>query len=136
MCGSSRFLLIGRKECVNERRISFDAPLSANLKRAHFVRAALQEIAFSIKWNFDILTEVTRLNVTMFGCAEEDSKAKHSLNISRTFFRKKSMFKRDIIRHLSWGCSHLQRNPSIDGRDVSKCPGDRTAGLSGRTGFI
>ncbi|MDU0153762.1 FGGY-family carbohydrate kinase [Bacillus cabrialesii] len=47
------------KNALTKGGFLFDAPLSANLKRAHFVRAALQEIAFSIKWNFDILTEVT-----------------------------------------------------------------------------
>ncbi|MEI1421636.1 FGGY family carbohydrate kinase [Bacillus cabrialesii] len=47
------------KNALTRGGFLFDAPLSANLKRAHFVRAALQEIAFSIKWNFDILTEVT-----------------------------------------------------------------------------
>ncbi|WP_366572754.1 FGGY-family carbohydrate kinase [Bacillus velezensis] len=36
----------------------FDAPLSQNLSRAHFVKAALLEIAFSIKWNYEALTEV------------------------------------------------------------------------------
>ncbi|MEC2176523.1 FGGY-family carbohydrate kinase, partial [Bacillus amyloliquefaciens] len=30
-----------------------------NLSRAHFVKAALLEIAFSIKWNYEALTEVT-----------------------------------------------------------------------------
>ncbi|MEK5081877.1 FGGY-family carbohydrate kinase [Bacillus sp. FSL H8-0515] len=47
------------KNALTRGGFLFDAPLSAHLKRAHFVRAALQEIAFSIKWNFDILTEVT-----------------------------------------------------------------------------
>ncbi|AUZ26662.1 sugar kinase [Bacillus subtilis] len=47
------------KNALTKGGFLFDAPLSANLMRAHFVRAALQEIAFSIKWNFDILTEVT-----------------------------------------------------------------------------
>ncbi|MEC1548853.1 FGGY family carbohydrate kinase [Bacillus rugosus] len=51
--------LSAEKNALTKGGFLFDAPLSANLKRAHFVRAALQEIAFSIKWNFDILTEVT-----------------------------------------------------------------------------
>ncbi|MED4613038.1 FGGY family carbohydrate kinase [Bacillus subtilis] len=51
--------LSAEKNVLTRGGFLFDAPLSAHLKRAHFVRAALEEIAFSIKWNFDILTEVT-----------------------------------------------------------------------------
>ncbi|ARW31699.1 Putative sugar kinase YoaC [Bacillus subtilis subsp. subtilis] len=51
--------LSAEKNALTRGGFLFDAPLSAHLKRAHFVRAALEEIAFSIKWNFDILTEVT-----------------------------------------------------------------------------
>nr|WP_039074126.1 FGGY family carbohydrate kinase [Bacillus sp. MSP13] len=51
--------LSAEKNALTKGGFLFDAPLAAHLERAHFVRAALQEIAFSIKWNFDILTEVT-----------------------------------------------------------------------------
>ncbi|MBT2575268.1 sugar kinase [Bacillus sp. ISL-51] len=47
------------KNALTKGGFVFDAPLSQELTRAHFVRAALQEIAFSIKWNFDMLTEVS-----------------------------------------------------------------------------
>lgn len=40
----------------------FDAPLSDQLSRAHFVRSALHEIAFSIKVNFDQLAQVVLLD--------------------------------------------------------------------------
>lgn len=40
----------------------FDAPLSDQLSRAHFVRSALHEIAFSIKVNFDQLAQVVALD--------------------------------------------------------------------------
>ncbi|MCY8534746.1 FGGY family carbohydrate kinase [Bacillus vallismortis] len=51
--------LSAEKNALTKGGFLFDAPLAAHLERAHFVRAALQEIAFSIKWNFDMLTEVT-----------------------------------------------------------------------------
>ncbi|MCY8547411.1 FGGY-family carbohydrate kinase [Bacillus vallismortis] len=51
--------LSAEKNVLTKGGFLFDAPLAAHLERAHFVRAALQEIAFSIKWNFDMLTEVT-----------------------------------------------------------------------------
>lgn len=47
------------KNALTKGGFLFDVPLSAHLSRAHFVRAALQEIACSIKWNFDFLTEIT-----------------------------------------------------------------------------
>ncbi|MCY7895172.1 FGGY family carbohydrate kinase [Bacillus vallismortis] len=50
--------LSAEKNALTKGGFLFDAPLAAHLERAHFVRAALQEIAFSIKWNFDMLTEV------------------------------------------------------------------------------
>ncbi|ANF97774.1 FGGY-family carbohydrate kinase [Paenibacillus bovis] len=40
----------------------FDAPISDQLSRAHFVRAALYEIAFSVKVNFEQLMQVTPLD--------------------------------------------------------------------------
>ncbi|WP_456279558.1 FGGY family carbohydrate kinase [Bacillus sp. K7] len=51
--------LSAEKNVLTKGGFLFDAPLAAHLERAHFVRAALQEIAFSIKWNFDMLTEDT-----------------------------------------------------------------------------
>ncbi|MCO4850582.1 FGGY-family carbohydrate kinase [Bacillus vallismortis] len=51
--------LSAEKNALTKGGFLFDAPLASHLERAHFVRAALQEIAFSIKWNFDMLTEVT-----------------------------------------------------------------------------
>lgn len=47
------------KNALTKGGFVFDAPLSQELTRAHFVRAALQEIAFSIKWNFDMLAEIS-----------------------------------------------------------------------------
>ncbi|WP_445429433.1 FGGY-family carbohydrate kinase [Bacillus atrophaeus] len=47
------------KNALTKGGFIFDAPLSSQLSRAHFVRAALKEIAYSIKWNYDILTEVS-----------------------------------------------------------------------------
>ncbi|MCI4140022.1 sugar kinase, partial [Bacillus vallismortis] len=51
--------LSAEKNALTKGGFLFVAPLAAHLERAHFVRAALQVIAFSIKWNFDMLTEVT-----------------------------------------------------------------------------
>ncbi|SDM70818.1 autoinducer 2 (AI-2) kinase [Fictibacillus solisalsi] len=45
----------------------FETPISPNLKRAHFVCAALKEIAFSVKWNYDFLTKQQK-DLKIWGC--------------------------------------------------------------------
>lgn len=100
--------LSAEKNALTRGGFLFDAPLSAHLKRAHFVRAALEEIAFSIKWNFDILTEVTPFERDYVWVCGGDSKAKRSLNVSRIFF-KKGLCPRGISSGICcWSCSHLQ----------------------------
>lgn len=101
MCIFPRFVFIGRKNALTKGGFLFDVPLSAHLSRAHFVRAALQEIACSIKWNFDILTEITPFDRDyVWGCGGGFQSRAFTQYIAN-LLQKKFMSKKGTVRHQS-----------------------------------
>lgn len=101
--------LSAEKNALTRGGFLFDAPLSAHLKRAHFVRAALEEIAFSIKWNFDILTEVTPFERDYVWVCRRGIPKQSAHSIYRGSSSKKGLCPRGISSGIcGWSCGHLQ----------------------------
>ncbi len=77
------------------------------------------------------------MNVTMFGCAGGGFQSKALTQYIADLLQKKVYVQEGYHQASVVGAAVIcNENLSINGEDVSKCPGDRTEGLSDRIGFI